>query len=263
MILRNTDARGVATLTLNRPAKHNAFDEQVIADLTTAFTELGNDSKLRAVVLRAAGRNFCAGADIDWMKRMAGHDRAANLRDAEALAEMFCVIDALPVPLIGLVQGTALGGGAGLVSCCDVVIAATDAAFAFSEVRLGIIPATIAPYVLRTIGPRAAARWFLTGERFGAPRALQIGLVHEIVDESGLDGALNSLLDGILKSGPEAVRAAKRLIRDLHGQPLSDELVAMTCRRIADIRASAEGREGLTAFLEKRLPSWVKDERDS
>jgi methylglutaconyl-CoA hydratase len=258
-ILISTDPRGIATLALNRPEKHNAFDEQVIADLTAAFRRLASDPALRAAVLRARGPNFCAGADIDWMKRMAGHGRAENLRDAEAMAEMFRTIDAMPVPVIARIQGAALGGGCGLICQCDIAVAATDATFAFSEVRLGIIPATIGPYVLRAIGARAARRWLLTGERFGAPRALEIGLVHEVVDEAGLDDAVNSLLDGILKSGPRAVRAAKQLIRDLHGREVTDDLVAMTCRRIAEIRASDEGREGLAAFLERRLPAWVKD----
>jgi methylglutaconyl-CoA hydratase len=257
-VLLATDPRGVATVTLNRPEKHNAFDEQFIATLTVAFRKLGADSKLRAVVLRANGRNFCAGADVDWMKRMAGHGPAENLRDAEAMAEMFRTVDAMPVPVIARVQGAALGGGCGLICLCDIALASTDATFAFSEVRLGIIPATIGPYVLRTIGTRAARRWLLTGERFGAPRAREIGLVHEVLDESGLDDAVNSVLDGILKSGPGAVRATKQLIRDLAGRAITDDLVAMTCRRIAEIRASDEGREGLSAFLEKRLPAWTK-----
>jgi methylglutaconyl-CoA hydratase len=252
------DTRDVATVTIDRPEKHNAFDEQLIAALTAAFRKLGADPKLRAVVLRANGRNFCAGADIDWMKRMAGHGPAENLQDAEALAEMFRTVDAMPVPVIARVQGAVLGGGCGLICLCDIALASTDATFAFSEVRLGIIPATIGPYVLRTIGTRAARRWLLTGERFGAPRAREIGLVHEVLDESGLDDAVNSVLDGILKSGPGAVRAAKQLIRDLEGREITDDLVAMTCRRIAEIRASDEGREGLAAFLEKRLPAWAK-----
>jgi methylglutaconyl-CoA hydratase len=259
-VLLDIDSRGVATVTLNRPEKHNAFDEGLVADLASMFRELGADPELRAVVLRASGRNFCAGADIDWMKRMAGHGHDDNLRDARAMAEMFRLIDAVPVPVIGRIQGSALGGGCGLVCLCDIAVAATDAAFAFSEVRLGIIPATIGPYVLRAIGQRSARRWLLTGERFGSPQALEMGLVHETVDEAGLDQAVASLLDAILKSGPAAVRAAKQLIRDLRGQPLNDELIEMTCRRIAEIRASAEGREGLAAFLEKRLPGWARDD---
>jgi methylglutaconyl-CoA hydratase len=257
-ILLTADARGIATLTLNRPEKHNAFDEQLIAELTAAFGKLAADPALRAVVLRANGPNFCAGADIDWMRRMAGQGRAENLRDAEAMAGMFRTIDAMPVPVIARVQGAALGGGCGLICLCDIAVASTDATFAFSEVRLGIIPATIGPYVLRVIGTRAARRWLLTGERFGAPRAREIGLVHEVVDEAGLDDVVNVLLEGLIKSGPEAVRAAKQLIRELHGRDIDDELIAMTCERIADIRASAEGREGLAAFLEKRLPAWMK-----
>jgi methylglutaconyl-CoA hydratase len=255
----STDSRGVATVTLNRPEKHNAFDEHVIADLTSAFWKLGTTSSLRAVVLRAAGRNFCAGADIAWMKRTAGFSQSENLRDAEALAKMFKLMDALPVPVIGRVQGAALGGGCGLVCCCDVALASTDATFAFSEVRLGIIPATISPYVLRAIGPRAARRWLLTGERFGAQRALEMGLIHEIVDEAGLDHVVDTMLEAVLKSGPAAVRAAKQLIRDIQHQPVTDDLIGTTCKRIAEIRSSPEGREGLAAFLEKRLPAWARE----
>ena len=255
-ILLGTDSRGIATVTLNRAEKHNAFDEHLIAGLSAAFSKLGQDAGLRAVVLRAAGKNFCAGADIDWMKRAAGYGKAENLRDAEALAGMLGLLDTLPVPVIARVQGTALGGGCGLISCCDVVIAATDSTFAFSEVRLGLIPATISPYVLRAIGPRAARRWMLTGERFGSRTALESGLIHEAVDEAGLDAAVETLLEAILKCGPAAARAAKQLVRDVHHQPLGDELTDQTCRWIAEIRASPEAREGLAAFLEKRAPAW-------
>jgi methylglutaconyl-CoA hydratase len=258
-ILISTDPRGVATVTLNRAEKHNAFDEHLIAGLADAFTKLGAEPDLRAVVLRAAGKNFCAGADIDWMRRAAGYSQAENHRDAAALAAMLRLLDTLPVPVIGRVQGSALGGGSGLVCCCDIVIAATDSTFAFSEVRLGLIPATISPYVLRSIGPRAARRWLLTGERFGSQKALEMSLVHEVVDEAGLDHAVESVLDTVLKCGPAAVRAAKQLIRDVNYQPPGDALIDMTCRRIAEIRATAEGHEGLTAFLEKRLPNWVRE----
>jgi methylglutaconyl-CoA hydratase len=258
-ILLTTDPRGIATVTLNRPEKHNAFDEHLIAGLADMFSKLGADPALRAVVLRAAGKNFCAGADIDWMKRAARYGAEENRRDAAALARMLKLLDTLPIPVIGRVQGAALGGGAGLVCCCDIVVAATDSAFAFSEVRLGLIPATISPYVLRAIGPRAARRWLLTGERFGAQKALEAGLAHEVVDEAGLDTAVETLLEAILKCGPAAVRAAKQLIRDIQHQPPDEALIDMTSRRIAEVRASPEGREGLAAFLEKRAPAWTRD----
>jgi methylglutaconyl-CoA hydratase len=254
-----TDAGGVATVTLNRAARHNAFDDRFIAELAQAFTELATRTELRAVVLRAGGKNFCAGADIEWMRRMAGYSHAENVEDARGLAGLFRAVYGMPVPVIARVQGAAMGGGAGLVACCDMVVASKDATFAFSEVRLGIIPATISPYVLRAIGERAARRYLLTGERFGAERAFELGLVHEVVEAAALDEAVETLVDGVLKSGPAAVRAARQLIRDVEGKALTPDLIEMTCHRIADARASAEGREGLAAFLEKRRPNWVKE----
>jgi methylglutaconyl-CoA hydratase len=257
-VLLDIDGRGVATLTLNRAEKHNAFDEHVIADLAGKLQDIAGNDSLRAVVLRAAGPSFCAGADLDWMRRMAGFDAAANVADAEALAELLQRLDTLPQPTIACVQGTALGGGAGLVCCCDMAVAASEATFGFSEVRLGLIPATISPYVIRAIGARAARRWFLTGERFDAATALRIGMVSGVVEPAALDGAVQRLVQALLDSGPQAVRAAKQLIREVADRDLDAGLMAATSRRIAEIRGSPEGQEGLSAFLGKRPPDWRK-----
>jgi len=245
-------------LTLNRPERHNAFDEHLIAELSDLLAEISRNDSVRVAVLRATGKSFCAGADVDWMRRMAGYDRAANLADAGALAEMLHRIDTLPQPTIAGVQGAALGGGAGLACCCDMVVAADTATFAFSEVRLGLIPATISPYVLRAIGARAARRYCLTGERFDAAEAHRLGLVSEVVAPSTLDGTVQRLVQAVLDSGPHAVRAAKRLIDEVAAREIDAEMMALTSRRIADQRGTDEGREGLSAFLEKRPPGWKK-----
>jgi methylglutaconyl-CoA hydratase len=252
------DGRGVATLTLNRAEKHNAFDEHVIASLTARLGDISGNDSVRAVVLRGAGPSFCAGGDLDWMRRMAGFDAAANLADAEALAALLHRLDTLPQPAIACVHGAALGGGAGLVCCCDMAIAASDAQFAFSEVRLGLIPATIGPYAIRSIGARAARRYFLTGERFDAATALRIGLVSEVVEPPALDAAVQRLVQSLLDAGPQAVRAAKRLIREIAGRDIDAGLMATTSRLIAEIRGSPEGQEGLSAFLGRRPPNWKR-----
>lgn len=252
-----TDARGVATVTLTRPAVHNAFDDALIARLTETFRSLGADDAVRVVVLAAEGKSFSAGADLTWMKRMAGYSRAENLADAGALADMLEAIDRCPKPTLAVVQGAAMGGGVGLVSACDMAVASTQASFALSEVRLGLIPAVISPYVAAAIGPRACRRYVLTGERFDAETALRLGLVSELTAPEDLDAAAQRLIDTLLAAGPAAQRAAKDLIRAvafrLPDQALKDD----TAARIADIRAGAEGREGVTAFLEKRRPAWT------
>ena len=257
-LLVATDERGVVTVTLNRPDKHNAFNEDFIAELTRSFEQLAQDKSVRALVLRANGKNFCAGADVDWMRRMSEFSYEENLKDAGGLAGMLKTLNFLPFPTIASVQGAALGGGSGLVCCCDMAVAETGASFAFSEARLGIIPATIGPYVVRAIGLRAARRYCLTAERFDAVRALQLGLVTEVVPESGLDECVEKLLGEILKNGPQAVRAAKRMAFEVAEREFSDDLVRETCERIATIRATDEAREGLSAFLQKRPPSWIK-----
>lgn len=257
-VLLDIDKNGVATVTINRPEKHNAFDEHVIAELTDSFAQLAGNEQVRVMVLRSAGRNFCAGADLDWMKRMAAYSRKENVKDANALAGMLYQLNYLPIPTIARVQGAALGGGAGLVCCCDIVIAANDATFALSEVKFGLLPATISPYVIASIGAKSARRYFLTAERFDADTAKTIGMVSEIMAEEELDEKISSLITTILNNGPNAVRAAKQLIFDVDKQAITRELMQTTSERIADIRASEEGREGLSAFLEKRKPFWIK-----
>ncbi len=250
--------QGVAKVTLNRPDKHNAFDDTIIADLRQTFDDLANREEVRVVVLASTGKNFSAGADLAWMQRMAGYDYGHNMKDAEGLAGMLRALFELPQPTIARVQGAAFGGAVGLVSCCDMAVAAEGASFALSEVKIGLVPATISPYVIRAIGERAARRYFVTGERFKADEALRIGLLSEVVAEELLDERIDKLVTAILGNGPEAVRAAKDLITSVAGQPLSDDLIEDTCARIAHIRVSEEGQEGLAAFLDKRAPAWTK-----
>lgn len=248
-------AAGVTTIRMNRAEKHNAFDETLIAELTAAFRAAGDDAA-RAVVLSAAGSSFSAGADLDWMRRMADQPRAANERDAMALADLMAAIDRCPKPVLGLVQGAAFGGGVGLAACCDIVIASEAASFCLSEVRLGLIPAVISPYVAAAIGPRACRRYFLTAERFDAATALSLGLVHEVVPAAELDAARDRMLGHLLKGGPKAQRAAKDLIAHVAAAKIDEPLMRDTAWRIAETRASAEGKEGIAAFLEKRKPNW-------
>ncbi|WP_026873089.1 enoyl-CoA hydratase-related protein [Inquilinus limosus] len=247
---------GVGTVVMDRPDRHNAFDEHVIADLTAAFARFGADDSVRAVVLRGAGKSFSAGADLDWMRRMAAYDEAANLADARALAALMRTIDMLPKPTVALVHGAAYGGGVGLVACCDIAIATEAASFSLSEVKLGLIPAVISPYVVRAIGARAARRYFLTAERFDAVEARRLGLVHELVAGDGLEEAARQVMAALRGNGPAAVRAAKDLIAAVAGRPPA-EVEEDCARRIAAIRAGEEGREGVAAFLEKRKPSWL------
>lgn len=249
-------AGGIATLTMNRPERHNAFDDALIAELTQALESLAADSATRAVVLAGAGRSFSAGADIGWMRRMAGYGWDDNYRDSRALAHLMHVLDTLPVPTLARVHGAALGGGVGLVACCDIAIAAEAAVFALPEVRLGLIPAAISPYVVNAIGSRQARRYFVTGERFDAATAARLGLVHETVPAGELDDRLAALTAALAGNGPLAMAEAKRLAREVARGPLDEALRAETARRIADQRASAEGREGLAAFLDKRPPTW-------
>ena len=257
-ITRNRDERGVTTISLNRPDKHNAFNEDFIAELSDALEEIRQDQDCKAMILRANGKNFSAGADLDWMKRMAAYTRAQNVRDANALAELLYRLNFLPVPTIARVQGAAMGGGCGLVACCDVALAADNAVFAFSEVKLGLIPATISPYALRAIGQKQARRYFQTAERFDAGRARELGLVSEVMTAAALDEAVEKTVDLILANSPEAVRAAKQLVFDIAGKPITPALLQQTSESIADIRASGQGKEGLSAFLEKRKPAWLK-----
>jgi methylglutaconyl-CoA hydratase len=256
-LLTEIDRRGVATVTLNRPALHNAFDDRLIADLAAALRALEADPAVRVVVLAGAGRSFSAGADLNWMKRMALYSEAENRRDAEALALLMRTLDELAKPTIAAVHGPAVAGGCGLVACCDIALAAERASFAISEVRLGLIPAVISPYVVTAIGVRNARRYFLTAESFDAREAERIGLVHGVVATDQLRPAVDRLADLIVANGPQALAAAKRMIRRVAHAPVDDALAAETAARIAEIRAGAEGREGIASFLEKRKPGWV------
>lgn len=247
----------VATITLSQPEIRNAFSDQVIAELSAAFAQVGAHEQVRAVVLAAEGPAFCAGANLNWMRAMADYSREENLADAGKLAAMLESIYRCPKPTIARVQGDVYAGGLGLVAACDMAVAVDSAQFCLSEVKIGLIPATIAPYVLRAMGGRAGQRYFLTGERFSAAEALRLGLVHQLVPAEALDEAVDGLLGHLLQAGPAAVRACKRLVQDTAGQEISAELIARTVESIAEIRASAEGREGVQAFLGKRKPSWL------
>ncbi len=250
---------GVAVVALARPDVHNAFNEVLIAELTAALAALDADPAVRVVVLAGQGRSFCAGADLNWMQRMAGYGDAENLADAGALAAMLATLDRMAKPTIARVHGAAFGGGVGLVACCDIAIAAQEATFALSEARLGLIPATIGPYVVAAIGAREARRYFLTAERFTAAEAMRIGLVHDIVPADAIDERIDTLIDALLVAGPQAQTAAKALVRAVSARPVDDGVIADTVRRIAAVRASAEGREGVAAFLERRPPAWAPE----
>ena len=257
MVLTEIDSRGVARVTLNRPEKHNAFDEVMIAELRGAFDNLAGNAAVRVVIIDSLGKNFSAGADLAWMKRMAQYNYEDNLQDARLLAGMLRALHEMPQPTIARVQGGAYGGAVGLVSCCDMAVAAEAAKFALTEVKIGLIPATISPYVMRAIGERASRRYFTTAESFTAKEAYRLGLVSEVVDPDQLDVAVSALVDALLANGPEAVMAAKRLVTDLSGRLIDEALIEDTCERIAGIRVSEEGQDGLGAFLNKRSPRWL------
>ncbi len=246
------DERGVVRVTLNRPAVHNAFNEGMIGELTDAFADLGKQEGVRVIVLAGNGASFSAGADLNWMKRAAEQDEYANREDALAMARMFDALNTCPKPVVALIQGTALGGGIGLAACCDIVIAQPETLFGLTEVRLGLIPAVISPFVIAKIGPSAARRYFLTGERFSAAEALRIGLIHEVASALEAEGA--KIVEALLAGGPEAIADAKDLISDITKM---DDKGEMTAHRIASRRASDEGREGVTAFLGRRKPHWT------
>lgn len=255
-VVSQIDGRGVATVTLNIPERHNAFDDAVIDQLTAAFEGVANNKDARLMILAARGKSFCAGGDLGWMKRMKSYTREENIKDARALAAMLQTLNVLPVPTIARVQGMTVGGGVGLISCCDMAVATPDAGFCFSEVKVGLIPATISPYVIAAIGQRAARRYFITAERFSSETAAQLGLVSEIVGEDQLDDRINQLVETTLANSPAAVVAAKRLVCHAAGRLIDEQLISSTSEMIADIRVSAEGQEGLAAFIEKRKPTW-------
>ncbi len=246
----------VAEVWLNRAEVRNAFNDGVIAELTDTFRALGADDSLRAIVLGGRGKAFCAGADLSWMARMAGYTWDENRADAAALAEMLHTIWACPLPVLGRVHGDCYAGGVGLAAVCDVLVAADKVSFCLSEARLGLLPATIGPYVVRALGEQASRRYFTTAERLDARRAAALGFVHECVPSEQLDATCAGIVDAWVANGPAAVRACKRLVQDVAGRPVDAELRAETAHRIADIRASSEGREGVAAFLAKRDPAW-------
>lgn len=247
----------IATLWLNRPDKHNAFDEHLIAAITAGLNQLADDDAVRIVVLAGRGKSFSAGGDLDWMRRAARYDHEQNLADAKQLAQMLRTLAEMPKPTIARVHGAALGGGVGLVCACDIAVASDTAFFATTEVRLGLIPATIGPYVLRAIGARQAQRYFLTAERISATRAQEIELVHEVVGAAALDSKIATITASLLACGPRAQASAKRFVADLSSRPIDAHLIAETAAAIADIRATPEAREGLTAFLQKRKATWT------
>lgn len=247
----------VATIWMNRPERHNAFDDLLIAELTAACVALDEDTDIRVVILAGRGKSFSAGADLNWMKRAAHNGLAENIDDARALARMLRTLAQMKKPTVARVQGAALGGGMGLAAACDIAVASTQAVFATSEVRFGIIPSAISPYVLRAIGARQASRYFQTAERIEATRARDIGLVHDAVAPEDLDDTIQAIATALLAGGPLALSAAKDLIRAVDGQPVNDTLVEETAHRIAHLRTTPEAQEGLGAFLEKRRAAWV------
>lgn len=248
---------GVTTITLDRPDKHNAFDDALIAELTAVLKRVDDDAATRVVVLTGAGKSFSSGADLGWMRRMAGYDAVENRTDALKLAELMRTLDTLSKPTIARVNGAAFGGAVGLVACCDIAISLDIAKYSLSEVRLGLVPAVISPYVVRAIGTREARRWFLTAEPFDAATAQRIGLVHEVSNIAGLDHAVTRQVDALSRGGRNAIAAAKRLVARVSA-PVDEALLLETAELIAALRVAPEGQEGLAAFLEKRDPAWTK-----
>lgn len=259
LFIEEIDDKGIARITLTRPDKHNAIDDQLIAELTTMLQGLASDRRVRALVLAAKGKTFSAGADLNWMQRMADYTEEQNLEDGRALANLMRTLNEFPQPTIALVQGAAYGGGIGLIACCDIAIAADSSRYCLSEVKLGLIPAVISPYVIAAMGERTARRYFLTAERFSAAEALRIGLVHEVTPSELLETHCQRMLDALMKAGPQALKAAKELIFAVSNHPIDDGIIEDTAARIARVRVSDEGREGIAAFLESRKPEWIKD----
>ena len=250
---------GVARVWLNRPDVRNAFNEAVIAELGEAFTTLGADTTLRAIVLGGHGKAFCAGADLAWMRQMADYTWEQNRADAQALADMLWTLYRCPVPIVGRIHGDCYAGGVGLAAVCDILVASDAATFCLSEARLGLLPATISPYVIRALGEQAARRYFVSAERFSAAQAQAIGFVHELTPVEGLDAKVAEIVAALVANGPMAVRACKALVQDIAGAPITAELRSDTARRIADVRASDEGKEGVASFLQKRKPGWLAE----
>lgn len=246
-----------AEVWLNRPEVRNAFNDGVISELTQTFRTLGAEPGLRCIVLGGRGKAFCAGADLNWMKAMAGYDWEGNRADAQALADMLFTLYSCPVPVVGRVQGDCYAGGVGLAAVCDVLVAAQGVQFCLSEARLGLLPATIGPYVVKALGEQASRRYFITAERFSAEEAHRLGFVHECVPAEQIDERVQQIVQTLVANGPAAVKACKQLVQDVAGRTVSDELRADTARRIADIRVSEEGRAGIRSFLHKTPPPWI------
>jgi methylglutaconyl-CoA hydratase len=255
--LHITHTGAIARITLIRPEVRNAFNDEVIAELTAAFQDVSAHPEVRAVVLAAEGPAFCAGADLNWMRRMADYTREENLADAGCLAEMLRTIHSCLKPTIARVQGDVFAGGMGLVAACDMAVSVNTATYCLSEVKLGLIPATISPYVIRAMGTRASQRYFLTAERFSAAEAHRIGFVHEVVPADQLDATVDGLAQALVAASPNAVRACKMLVNEVAGRDIDATLIAQTVEGIADIRSSTEGKEGVQSFLQKRKPNWL------
>ena len=255
-VLVARDGRGVATVTLNRPALHNAFDDALIQRLIETFEALGADTGCRAVVLAGAGKSFSAGGDLNWMRRMAGYSHAENVADAAELGRLMSTLNRLPKPTVARVHGSVFAGGLGLVACCDIAVAEQETIFCVSEARLGLVPAVISPYLVQAMGARTARRYFLTAERFSAAEALRIGLVHEITPAAQLDAKVEAIVAALLEGGPHSQARSKRLISEVAERPIEQPVIDLTVRAIAEARASDEAREGLAAFFEKRKPKW-------
>ena len=255
-VLVSRDDRGVTTVTLNRPALHNAFDEALIQKLIETFESVARDDGCRLMVLAGAGKSFSAGGDLNWMRRMAGYSDAENLADANELARVMRTLDRLPKPTVARVHGSVFAGGLGLVACCDVAVAELGTIFCVSEARLGLVPSVISPYLIRAIGARSARRYFLTAERFSAAEAHRIGLVHEIIPAAELDAEVEVIVAALLEGGPSAQLRSKRLISEVTDRPIEQPVIEITARTISEARASDEAREGLAAFFEKRKPKW-------
>lgn len=260
-LLSHVDETGVAWVRLNRPSVHNAFDDTLIAQIVFTFQRLEYDENVRMAVLSGEGKSFCAGADLGWMRKMKDYRTSENLADSRRLAEMFRILNDFSKPLIGAVHGAVLGGGAGLAACCDYVVSTADASFGFTEVRLGLVPAVISPFVVAKIGESHARAWFLSGEKFTAEQAKFMRLIHELVaDKAALEARTKELAVNFSKAGPEAARAAKKLIADVVQSPEGREsILDRSCRLIAEVRISNEGQEGMNALLTKRKPSWTKE----
>ena len=254
-LLINTDPRGVCTVSINRPEKHNAFNSEIIHELLGALVRIDTDAAVRVVVISGVGESFSSGADLEWMRASAEFDEASNIRDAKQLSDLMRVLYDLKKPTIARINGSAFGGALGLIACCDIAIAVDTAKFAFSEVRLGLAPVVISPYILMSMGPRHARRLFLTAERFSAAEALTLDLLHKVCNAADLDNEIEKQVAMLLKAGPQAIKACKALVPRLTNEQIDTELTVL----IAKLRTSAEGQEGLTAFFEKREPGWVKE----